>query len=154
MEPKVISIEQYGAGKYPIRTKEGYDAPPFQDSLSAFRFEVSEILTKYYDIDVTNLMHEVASNGQIEINFKHSTLTRSADNVQIYKDVVRNTQNNITKCQTLCQNQYFNEEDLGSTNGNDNGSGMHTSISLWDSSQTITMVRQIPFTMKMTITQR
>ena len=29
-EPKVISIEQYGAGKYPIRTKEGYDAPHFK----------------------------------------------------------------------------------------------------------------------------
>ena len=70
--------KQYGAGKYPIRTREGYDAPPFQDSLSAFRFEVSEILTKQYDIDVTNLTHEVASNRQIEINFKHSTLTKSA----------------------------------------------------------------------------
>lgn len=89
-EPKVISIEQYGAGKYPIRAKEGYDAPPFQDSLSAIRFDISEILTEYYDIAVTNLMHEVASNGQIEINFTHNTLTRSADNVQIYKDVVRN----------------------------------------------------------------
>jgi glutamine synthetase len=26
----------------------------------------------------------------------------------------------------------FNEEDLGSSDGNDNGSGMHTSISLWE----------------------
>jgi glutamine synthetase len=27
----------------------------------------------------------------------------------------------------------FNQEDVRSTNGNDDGSGMHTSISLWDS---------------------
>lgn len=131
-EPKVISIEQYGAGKYPIRTKEGYDAPPFQDSLSAFRFEVSEILTRQYDIDVTNLMHEVASNGQIEITFKHSTLTRSADNVQIYKDVVRNVAKQHNKVSNFMPKPIFNEEDLESTKGNDNGSGMHTSISLWE----------------------
>jgi glutamine synthetase len=129
-EPKVISIEQYGAGKYPIRTKEGYDAPPFQDSLSAIRFEVSEILTEYYDVDVTNLMHEVASNGQIEINFKHSTLTRSADNVQIYKDIVRNVAKRHNKVSNFMPKPIFNESDLGSFNGNDNGSGMHTSISL------------------------
>jgi glutamine synthetase len=133
-EPKVISIEQYGAGKYPIRTKEGYDAPPFQDSLSAIRFEVSEILTEYYDVDVTNLMHEVASNGQIEINFKHSTLTRSADNVQIYKDVVRNVAKRHNKVSNFMPKPIFNESDLGSFNGNDNGSGMHTSISLWEQS--------------------
>jgi glutamine synthetase len=131
-EPKVISIEQYGTGKYPIRTKEGYDAPPFQDSLSAFRFEVSEILSRYYEIDVTNLIHEVASNGQIEINFRHSTLTRSADNVQIYKDVVRNIAKQRNKVSNFMPKPIFNEEDLGSTTGNDNGSGMHTSISLWE----------------------
>jgi glutamine synthetase len=132
--PKVVSIEQYGAGKYPIRTKEGYDAPPFQDSLSAFRFEVSEILTRQYDIDVTNLMHEVASNGQIEINFKHSTLTRSADNVQKYKDIVRNVAKQHNKVSNFMPKPIFNEENLGSSTGNDNGSGMHTSISLWEQS--------------------
>lgn len=29
-EPKIISVEHYGQGKYPIRTKEGYDAPHFK----------------------------------------------------------------------------------------------------------------------------
>jgi glutamine synthetase len=133
-EPEIISIEQYGAGKYPIRTKEGYDAPPFQDSLSAFRFEVAEILTRYYDIDVTNLIHEVASNGQIEINFMHNTLTRSADNVQIYKDIVRNISKQHNKVANFMPKPIFNQEDVRGTNGNDNGSGMHTSVSLWDSS--------------------
>jgi glutamine synthetase len=136
-EPKVISVEQYGAGKYPIRTKEGYDAPPFQDSLSAFRFKVAEILIRYYEIDVTNLIHEVASNGQIEINFKHNTLTRSADNVQIYKDVVRNTAKQYNKVANFMPKPIFNQEDVRSTTGNDNGSGMHTSISLWDNKDNI-----------------
>jgi glutamine synthetase len=132
-EPKIISVEHYGQGKYPIRAKEGYDAPPFQDSLSDFRFEVAEILTRYYDIDVTNLIHEVASSGQIEINFAHNTLTRSADNVQIYKDVVRNIAKRHHKVANFMPKPIFNETNLRSIIGNDNGSGMHTSVSLWNS---------------------
>lgn len=132
-EPKVLSVEKYGHGKYPIRTKEGYDAPPFQDSLSTFRFEVAEVLTRYYDIDVTNLIHEVASSGQIEINFAHNTLTRTADNVQIYKDVVRNAAKQHKKVANFMPKPIFNETNLRSVIGNDNGSGMHTSVSLWNS---------------------
>jgi glutamine synthetase len=127
--PKIISSEQYENGKYPIRRKGGYDAPPFQDSLMEFRFVVSEILTKYYTINVTNLNHEVASNGQIEINFAHNTLTRSADNVQIYKDVVRNIAKQNNKVATFMPKPIFSLEDP--KNGSDNGSGMHTSVSLW-----------------------
>jgi glutamine synthetase len=134
-ELRIISMEHYGQGKYPIRTKEGYDVPPFQDSLAAFRFEVAETLTRYYDIEVTNLIHEVASSGQIEINFAHSTLTRSADNVQIYKDVVRNNAKRHDKVANFMPKPIFNEKNLRSVTGNDNGSGMHTSVSLWNSQE-------------------
>ena len=74
-EPKILSVEGYGGDgcKYPIRRKGGYDAPPFQDSLLEFRFDVAEILRKHFSINVTNLNHEVASCGQIEINFMHGT---------------------------------------------------------------------------------
>ena len=65
-------------------------------------------MTRYYDIDVTNLIHEVASNGQIEINFAHDTLTRSADNVQIYKDVVRNTAKRYNKVANFMPKPIFN----------------------------------------------
>ena len=77
-EPKILSVEGYGGDdcEYPIRRKGGYDAPPFQDSLLEFRFDVAEILRKHFSINVTNLNHEVASCGQIEINFMHSTLTK------------------------------------------------------------------------------
>jgi glutamine synthetase len=142
-EPKIISVEQYGTGKYPIRRKGGYDAPPFQDSLTEFRFEVAEILRKYYSIKVTNLNHEVASSGQIEINFMHSTLTKAADNVQVYKDVVRNVAKKYNKIANFMPKPIFDDnnnrtrsyDDYDSgADGGDNGSGMHTSISLWNDS--------------------
>jgi glutamine synthetase len=132
-EPEIISTEQLdgtGNNKYPIRRKGGYDAPPFQDSLLEFRFEVAEILKKYYHIDVTNLIHEVASNGQIEINFMHSTITQSADNVQIYKDVVRNVAKEHNKIANFMPKPLFRTDSGGDSNS-DNGSGMHTSMSLW-----------------------
>ena len=133
-EPKIISLEQYGVdgSQYPIKRKCGYDAPPFQDSLLEFRFEVAEILRKYFCIDVTNLNHEVASCGQIEINFMHSTLTKAADSVQIYKDVVRNVARKYNKVANFMPKPLFDKNDP--LDGGDNGSGMHTSISLWNNS--------------------
>lgn len=129
----IVSEEQYGVGKYPINRKGGYDAPPFQDSLVEFRFEVANLLKKYYGIKVTNLNHEVASTGQIEINFMHSKLTNAADNVQVYKDVVRNVAKRHNKIANFMPKPIFDEGDpTGATA--DNGSGMHVSISLWDRS--------------------
>src|ERR671929_1275889 len=131
-ETEVISAEQHGIGKYPIRRKDGYDAPPFQDSLLEFRFEVAEILKNYY-IKVTNLNHEVASSGQIEINFVHNTLTKAADNVQIYKDVIRNIAKQNNKIANFMPKPIFEDDNNSNvTNSGDNGSGMHVSISLWN----------------------
>jgi glutamine synthetase len=130
-ELKIISIEQYGTGKYPIRTKGGYDAPPFQDSLVEFRFKVADILKKYYSITATNLNHEVASNGQIEINFMHNTLTKTADNVQTYKDVVRNVAKQDNKIANFMPKPIFDKKN---PRYGDNGSGMHVSVSLWSKS--------------------
>jgi glutamine synthetase len=130
-ELEVISSEQYGNGKYPIRIKGGYDAPPFQDSLLEFRFKVADILKKYYSINATNLNHEVASNGQIEINFMHDTLTKTADNVQTYKDVVRNVAKQCNKIANFMPKPIFDKKD---PRNDDNGSGMHVSISLWNKS--------------------
>jgi glutamine synthetase len=129
----IISCEHESCGgcKYPIRSKEGYDCPPFQDSSIEFRFQVAETLKKYYSIKVTNLNHEVASGGQIEINFNHSGLTESADNVQIFKDVVRNEAKDQGKIATFMPKPFFDEN--GSLGLVDNGSGMHVNVSLWQS---------------------
>ncbi len=127
----IFSSEQIGNGKYPIRPKSGYDITPFQDSLIDFRFEIARILKKYYSIEVTNLNHEVASNGQIEINFMHDILTKTADNVQLYKDVVRNVAKKYNKIANFMPKPIFDESDP--TKG-DNGSGMHVSVSFWKKS--------------------
>jgi glutamine synthetase len=126
--PEIKSSET--AGKYPIRRKHGYDAPPFQDSLLDLRFEVANVLKNNYSIKVTNLNHEVASSGQIEINFIHSTITKAADNVQIYKDVVRSLAKKHGKVANFMPKPIFDESNPRSSE-NDNGSGMHVSVSLW-----------------------
>jgi glutamine synthetase len=133
---RIMSMEGQGSDgcKYPIRRKDGYDAPPFQDSLLEFRFDVAELLRKNFSINITNLNHEVASFGQIEINFMHSTLTSAADNVQVYKDVVRNVAKKYNKIANFMPKPLFDNNDP--LNGGDNGSGMHTSISLWNDSST------------------
>jgi glutamine synthetase len=132
--PEIRSAEC--AGKYPLRRKGGYDAPPFQDSLMELRFEVAEILKKNYLIKVTNLNHEVASSGQIEINFMHSTLTKAADNVQVYKDTVRNVAKKHDKVANFMPKPVFDESDPRGGES-DNGSGMHVSTSLWSGTSNI-----------------
>ena len=132
--PQIQSEER--AGKYSIRRKGGYDAPPFQDSLMALRFEVAEILKKNYLIKVTNMNHEVASSGQIEINFMHSTLTKAADSVQIFKDTVKTVAKRHNKIANFMPKPIFDESDPGGSES-DNGSGMHVSMSLWSGTSNI-----------------
>src|SRR5919106_6868331 len=131
---EIRSLER--TGKYPIRRKHGYDAPPFQDSLLELRFEVATILKNNYSIRVTNLNHEVASSGQIEINFMHSTITNAADNVQIYKDVVRSLAKKYGKVANFMPKPIFDENNPMSSES-DNGSGMHVSVSLWSGGSNI-----------------
>jgi glutamine synthetase len=133
-EPKIQSSES--TGKYQIRRKHGYDAPPFQDSLLELRFEVAKVLKNNYSIKVTNLNHEVASSGQIEINFMHSTITQAADNVQIYKDVVRSVAKKYGKVANFMPKPIFDENNPRSSES-DNGSGMHVSVSLWSGGSNI-----------------
>ena len=123
-------------GKYPIRRKHGYDAPPFQDSLLELRFEIARTLKNNYSIKVTNLNHEVASSGQIEINFTHSTITNAADNVQLYKDVVRSLAKKYGKVANFMPKPIFDENNPTSSES-DNGSGMHVSVSLWSGGSNI-----------------
>jgi glutamine synthetase len=124
------------SGKYPIRRKHGYDAPPFQDSLLELRFEVAQVLKKNYSIMVTNLNHEVASSGQIEINFMHSTPTKAADNVQTYKDIVRSAAKKHGKVANFMPKPIYDDSNPRSSEA-DNGSGMHVSVSLWSGGSNI-----------------
>ena len=65
--------------------------------------------------------HEVATGGQCEIDQRFDTLVKSADNMMMYKYVVRNVANQYGKTVTFMPKPLFG----------DNGSGMHTHQSIW-----------------------
>jgi glutamine synthetase len=103
-----------------IRPKEGYVPCAPIDTLIDIRAEISLILAEC-GIDVECLHHEVATAGQCEIDFRFSNLLGTADNLQIFKHVVKNTARRNGKTATFMPKPLFG----------DNGSGMHCHQSLW-----------------------
>src|SRR5262244_880411 len=103
-----------------IRGKEGYVPVPPVDTLADLRSEISLTLAEC-GINVECHHHEVATAGQCEIDFRYSTLLGTADNLQIFKYVVRNTAYQFGKSATFMPKPLFG----------DNGSGMHCHQSLW-----------------------
>src|SRR6202000_3244248 len=65
--------------------------------------------------------HEVGTGGQAEINYKFNTLLHAANDMQLYKYIVKNTAWANGKTVTFMPKPLFG----------DNGSGMHTHQSLW-----------------------
>jgi glutamine synthetase len=65
--------------------------------------------------------HEVATGGQAEIDQKFAPLVVSADNMMVYKWIVRNVAFQHGHTVTFMPKPLFN----------DNGSGMHTHQSIW-----------------------
>ncbi|MCF8884564.1 MAG: type I glutamate--ammonia ligase [Nitrososphaerota archaeon] len=106
---------------YKIRIKDGYLPSLPQDTLVEFRNNVSRILEDYFKIIVDAHHHEVATAGQCEIDLRHDTLKKIADNVQTYKYVVKNVAKNMGLIATFMPKPIYG----------DNGSGMHVHISLW-----------------------
>jgi glutamine synthetase len=65
--------------------------------------------------------HEVATGGQAEIDMRFTTLTRMADNLMMYKYVVKNAARKHGMTATFMPKPLFE----------DNASGMHVHQSLW-----------------------
>ncbi|MBI2523028.1 type I glutamate--ammonia ligase [Candidatus Woesearchaeota archaeon] len=103
-----------------IRHKEGYFPVAPTDSLQNIRNQIVETLMRV-GIEVECHHHEVATAGQCEIDMRFSSLSRMADQVMMYKYVIKNTAVMHGKTATFMPKPLFN----------DNGSGMHTHMSLW-----------------------
>ncbi|MBV8867276.1 MAG: type I glutamate--ammonia ligase [Acidobacteriaceae bacterium] len=111
--------EQNNLGYRP-RYKEGYFPVPPTDHYQDLRSEmVATMLECGMSIECHH--HEVATGGQCEIDQKFDTLVKSADNMMLYKYIVRNVAYQYGKTVTFMPKPLFG----------DNGSGMHTHQSLW-----------------------
>jgi glutamine synthetase len=103
-----------------IRLKEGYFPVPPSDSTNDIRNVMVEHLLNA-GIEVETQHHEVATAGQAEIDFKYGPMLNCADQLQMFKYIVKNTARAMGKTATFMPKPIFG----------DNGSGMHTHISLW-----------------------
>jgi glutamine synthetase len=105
---------------YRPRYKEGYFPVPPTDHYQDLRSEMVEVMLKC-GLDIECHHHEVATGGQAEIDQKYDTLVKSADNMMMFKYIVRNVANQYGKTVTFMPKPLFA----------DNGSGMHVHQSLW-----------------------
>src|SRR5712691_6630651 len=111
---------------YHIRHKEGYFPTPPADTLQDLR---TEIMLKLMEcgVEVEGQHHEVATGGQCEVDMRYGPLLRTADNLLLYKYVVKNVAVRHGKTATFMPKPLFN----------DNGSGMHLHFSLWKHGQSL-----------------
>jgi glutamine synthetase len=105
---------------YRPRVKEGYFPVPPTDHYMDLRAEMVQVMEKC-GLEVECHHHEVATGGQCEIDQKFDQLMKSADNMVLYKYVVRNVAYQYGKSVTFMPKPLFG----------DNGSGMHCHQSLW-----------------------
>ena len=103
-----------------VREKGGYFPVPPTDHLMDIRNEMMRTMIKC-GLDVECQHHEVGTAGQSEIDLKYDQLVTMADQVMIYKYIVRNVARAHNKTATFMPKPIYG----------DNGSGMHTHLSLW-----------------------
>jgi glutamine synthetase len=104
-----------------IRHKEGYFPVAPTDTQQDIRTEMCLVMESL-GINIERQHHEVATAGQAEIDFRFDTLVKTADNMMLYKYVIKNVAKRHGKTVTFMPKPLFG----------DNGSGMHTHQSLWN----------------------
>jgi glutamine synthetase len=105
---------------YRPRHKEGYFPVPPTDQLQDVRSEiVLAMIAAGIDVEVHH--HEVATAGQCEIDMRFKPLLQMADQVMLYKYIVKTTARRLGYTATFMPKPLFG----------DNGSGMHVHQSLW-----------------------
>jgi glutamine synthetase len=105
---------------YKVRPKGGYFPVPPYDHYADLRNEMSTSLTSV-GFEIERAHHEVGTAGQAEINYKFNTLLAAADQVMLFKYVIKNVAWQNNKSVTFMPKPLFG----------DNGSGMHCHQSLW-----------------------
>lgn len=105
---------------YKLRHKEGYFPVPPADQMMDIRNEMMQTMIQM-GLDVECQHHEVGTAGQAEIDLHYDALVTMADKMMIYKYAVKNTAAKYGKSVTFMPKPIYG----------DNGSGMHTHVSLW-----------------------
>jgi glutamine synthetase len=111
---------------YANRSQGGYFPAPPLDTLADLRGRMTLMLERM-GVEVEVHHHEVGGPGQAEIDVRFQPLLRMGDVMQTYKYVVRNVARQAGKLATFMPKPIFQE----------NGSGMHTHMSLWKDGDTI-----------------
>jgi glutamine synthetase len=107
-----------------MRVKEGYFPVAPNDTFMDLR--TAMVLTlEACGVPVEMQHHEVGGPGQAEIDMRFNTLTKTADNLMLYKYIVKNMAKKYGKTVTFMPKPIFG----------DNGSGMHVHQSLWKNEQ-------------------
>jgi glutamine synthetase len=105
---------------YKIRHKQGYFPVPPHDSLQNLRSEMTEVMIRC-GLNVECQHHEVATAGQAEIDLRFNNLLKIADELMLYKYIIKNVAKANGKTVTFMPKPLFG----------DNGTGMHTHQSIW-----------------------
>jgi glutamine synthetase len=103
-----------------IQPKRGYFPVPPTDTLQNLRNKFM-LAMEAAGVTMDLHHHEVATAGQSEMSMTFTTLTRMADNLLLYKYIIRNVARQNGKTVTFMPKPLFG----------DNGSGMHVHSSLW-----------------------
>lgn len=103
-----------------LRHKEGYFPVPPADQMMDIRNEMMQTMVEC-GLDVECQHHEVGTAGQAEIDLRFQNLVHMADQMLMYKYIAKNVAWKHGKTVTFMPKPIFS----------DNGSGMHTHLSLW-----------------------
>jgi glutamine synthetase len=112
--------EEGGNQGYKPRYKGGYFPVPPLDHYADLRDRMSLELDAA-GLEVERAHHEVGTAGQAEINYKFGTLLHAADQLMMFKYIIKNVAWAAGKTATFMPKPLFG----------DNGSGMHCHQSLW-----------------------
>jgi glutamine synthetase len=112
--------EEGGNRGYKTKYKSGYFPVPPVDHFADLRDEISlNLISSGFTVERAH--HEVGTAGQAEINYKFNSLLHAADDLQLFKYLVKGTAWEAGKTATFMPKPLFG----------DNGSGMHCHQSLW-----------------------